>query len=77
MDIFFGHKQLVQEVGARLSRDLDRTTVYRWRQVLGFREPPYAIDHVESLAYFGRMVGIGVKPDRAKELTVQYMEQKS
>lgn len=77
MDIFFGHKQLVQEVGSRLCRNLDRTTVYRWRQVLGFREPPYAVDHVDALTYFGKLVGMGVRPDRAKELTINHMESKA
>jgi hypothetical protein len=75
MSIFFGHKQLVNEVGSRLNRDLDRTTVYRWRQVLHFKQAPYDLSHVEALAHFGRLVGMGVKPERAKQITIQYMEE--
>jgi hypothetical protein len=77
MDVLFGHKQLIEEVGARLNRDLNRSTVYRWRKILGFTHPPYMVDHVESLSFFGRMVGLGVSPDKAKQLTIQYMEQRS
>jgi len=77
MDTLLTHKQLLQEISSRLGRSPDRSTVYRWRQVLGFREPPYAFDHVEALTQFGKLVGLGVRPDRAKQMTINYMESKS
>ncbi len=75
MDVYLGHKQLVHQVSAKLDRRVDRSTVYRWRKVLGFKEGPYDLSHVSALVCFGKLVGIGVQPEKAKQITIQYMEK--
>ena len=76
IDEFMTLGQVQSLVRAKVGRDVSRATLYRWRQYLGFMEPPYIQFHVEALACLGRLIGVGVSPDRAVQMTAERMENK-
>jgi hypothetical protein len=63
--------ELVDVLAVEMNRAVSRSAVFRWRQRLNFLTPPFYEDHVEALKIYGNLLGLGIKPDVAKEKTIE------
>jgi hypothetical protein len=70
----FSPGDLLMELNKRMNRSVSRSALFRWRQKLRFFHPPYYDDHVEALMIYGNLIGLGMKPDAAKDATEEQME---
>jgi hypothetical protein len=75
-EVYLTPKQLLDTVsGLCIYRDVDRTSLVRWRKHLNMAEPPYTLDHARAIAFFADRLALGVKVATAKELTVQHLKE--
>ena len=68
-------RQVKVAVEGLLGRRVGRTTLYRWRCQLNFREPPYFKDHAIALAVYGSFLKANCPPNEAKARTIEVMKE--
>jgi hypothetical protein len=78
IEVYLTPKQLQATVsGLCVYRDVDRTSLVRWRKHLNMSEPPYTLGHARALAFFADRLALGIKVQTAKELTIQHLQEAS
>lgn len=59
--------------GLVMYRDVNRTSLIRWRKQLNMPDPPYTIIHAQAIAYYADRLALGVRPVVAIEQTKEYI----
>jgi len=55
---------------------ITRQSLHRWRKHLKMTEAPYTLTDAGAIAHYADLLSIGTKPDRAKEMTIEYLKRK-
>ena len=69
---------LLTAVSGMIARrdSVTRQSLWRWRKQLRITEAPYTLTDAEAIAHYADLLSIGTKPDRAKEMTIEYLKRK-
>lgn len=67
---------LLTEVRNRTGMNVCRSSLYNWRVALGMRKPPYTLAHAAAIATYGRLLGLGMTAEEAKDKVAQLLEEK-
>ena len=55
---------------------ITRQSLHRWRKHLKMTEAPYTLTDAGAIAHYADLLSIGTTPERAKEMTIEYLKRK-